>query len=52
MYLADTLSRHFSGDEVHVIRSHFEEEIEKVPQIEEINQIVASEVLLLRYSSK
>ena len=33
----------FSGDEVHVIRSHFEEEIEKVPQIEEINKIIASE---------
>ena len=48
MYLADTLSRHFSGDEVHVIRSHFEEEIEKVPQIEEINQIIASEEKMSR----
>jgi len=43
MYLADTLRKHFSGDKVQLIRSHFEEEIEKVPQIEEINQIVASE---------
>ena len=30
------------------IRSHFEEEIEKVPQIEEINQIIASEEKMSR----
>ena len=48
MYLADTVSRHFSGDEVHIIRSHFENEIEKVPQIEEINQIIASEEKMSR----
>ena len=47
MYLADTLSRHFSSDDVHVFRSHFEEEIEKVPRIEEINRILASEEKLL-----
>ena len=44
MYLADTLSRHFSGDEAHLTRSEFEEEIEGMaPCIEEINQMIASE---------
>ena len=48
MYLADTLSRHFSGDEVHVVRSNFEEEIEEMPKIEDINQMVASEDKMAR----
>lgn len=47
MYLADTLSRHFSGDEVQLVRSAFEEEIEVMPRIEEINQMIASEDKLL-----
>lgn len=42
MYLADTLSRHFSGDEAHLTRSEFEEEIEGMPCIEEINQMIAA----------
>ena len=42
MYLADTLSRHFTGDEVHLTRSEFEEALEETSQIEEINQMVAS----------
>lgn len=46
MYLADTLSRHFSGDEVQLVRSAFEE-IEVMPRIEEINQMIASEDKLL-----
>ena len=48
MYLADTLSRHFNGDEVHVVRSDFEEEIEVMTNIEDINQMVASEDKLAR----
>lgn len=48
MYLADTLSRHFCGDEVHVVRSDFEEEIEEMPKIEGINQMVASEDKMAR----
>ena len=48
MYLADTLSRHFCGDEVHVVRSDFEEEIEEMPKIEDINQMVASEDKMAR----
>ena len=42
MYLADTLSRHFTGDEVHLTKSEFEEALEETSQIEEINQMVAS----------
>lgn len=48
MYLADTLSRHFNGDEVHVVRSDFEEEIEVMTKIQDINQMVASEDKLAR----
>ena len=42
MYLADTLSRHFSGDEAHLTRSEIEEEIKGMPCIEEINQMIAA----------
>ena len=52
MYLADTLSRHFSRDEVHLIRSAFEEEIEGMPRIEEINQMIASEEKMLRLKNE
>ena len=48
MYLADTLSRHFNGDEVHVVRSDFEEEIKVMTKIEDINQMEASEDKLAR----
>ena len=48
MYLADTLRRHFCGDEVHVVRSDFEEGIEEMPKIEHINQMVASEDKMAR----
>ena len=33
MYLADTLSGHFSGDEVQLVRSDYEEEIEEMPRM-------------------
>ena len=52
MYLADTLSRHFSGDEAHLITSSFEEEIEGMPRIEEINQMIASEEEMLRLKNE
>ena len=48
MYLADTLSRHFNGVEVHAVRSDFEEEIEVMTKIEDINQMAASEDKLAR----
>ena len=48
MNLADTLSRHVDGDEVHVVRSDFEQEIEVMTKIEDINEMVASEDKLVR----
>ena len=52
MYLADTLSRHFSDEETHLIRSESEEEIEEMPQIEEINHMIASEDKILRLKNE
>lgn len=37
MYLVDIFSRYFSGDEVQLVRLVFEEEIEVMFRIEEIN---------------
>ena len=50
MYLADTLSRHFG--EGQPTRSKFEEEIEQVPLIEEINQMIASEEKMSRLKAE
>ena len=52
MYLADTLSRHFNGVEAPLIRSAFEEEIEDMPCIEEINQMIASDQQTLRLKNE
>ena len=52
MYPADTLSRHFSEDEARLIRSAFDEEIEGMPRIEEINQMIASEEKMLTLKNK
>ena len=52
MYLADMLSRHFSVDEAHLIRSALEEEIDGMPLIEEINQMIASEEKMLRLKNE
>ena len=43
-----THSADFNGDEVHVVRSDFEEEIEVMTKIEDINQMVASKDKLAR----
>ena len=50
MYLADTLSRHFVEKQPE--RSEFEEEMEKVPLIEEINQVITSEQKLFKLQSE
>ena len=52
MYLAHTLSRHFSGNEAHLIRSAFEEEIEDMPCVKEINQKIASDKKMLRLKTE
>lgn len=44
----DTLRRHCSGDEAHLTRSAFEEQIEGTPHIEEINQMIPSEKQMFR----
>ena len=42
IYLADTLSRNF-GEGSHPTRSKFEEEIERLPQLADINQMTTAE---------
>ena len=46
MYLAD------SGDEVHLIRSAFEGEIEDMPCIEEVNQMIAPKYKMSRLKNE
>ena len=52
MYLADTCSSHFTGDEVHLIRSEFEKALEEASQIEEINQMITSADKLSRLKNE
>ena len=51
VYLADTFSRHFTGDELHLNRFEFEEALE-ASQIEDINQMIASRDKLSRLKNE